>query len=63
MILSSFYEVLIDPFDHHWVMVVARENMVVDLKEVKRFTADPKEFSVFIEDDCVTKTRSTVGFS
>jgi hypothetical protein len=36
-------------------MVVARENMAIDLKEIKHFTADPKEFAVFIKDDCVTK--------
>ena len=53
--LESFREVSVDPFDHHWVMVVARENMAVDLKEVKRFTADPEEFAVFIKDNCVTK--------
>jgi hypothetical protein len=43
-------------------MVVARENMTIDLKEIKRFTADPKELAVFIEDDCVTKPVAQLDF-
>ncbi len=60
--LESFCEVLVDPFDHHWVMAAARENMAIDLKEIKCFTADPEEFAVFIENDCVTKPVAQLDF-
>jgi hypothetical protein len=43
-------------------MIVAKENMAVDLKEIKCFTADPKEFAVFIKDDCVTKPVAQLDF-
>jgi hypothetical protein len=43
-------------------MVVVRENMAIDLKEIKHFTADPKEFAVFNEDNCVAKPVAKLDF-
>ncbi len=43
-------------------MIVAREDMAVDLKEIERVTADPKEFTVLIKDNSVTKPVAQLDF-
>ncbi len=39
MIFSHFHEVSVDTLDHHWVVVVARKGVVIDMEKVKCFMA------------------------
>ncbi len=53
---------MVDLLHKHGVMIAAGKNMAVDLEKVKGFTADTKEFAVFVEDDSMAKAVSHDDF-
>jgi hypothetical protein len=47
---KALVDIAIDALDNHWIVIVAGEDVAVDLEEVESLTAHAKEFAVFVED-------------
>jgi hypothetical protein len=60
--LQTFVEVAIDPFDKHTIVVPTGEGVTIDLKEVDGFFEYAKEFTVFIQHNCVAETKTQLDF-
>ena len=53
--LKPFVQVLIDALDEHRIMVVARQNVIIDFEEVEGLFEYTQKFGVLVKDDCVAK--------
>ncbi len=47
---ETFVEVSIDPLDHHWIVVVARENKAINLQKLQGFSANAVEFAILVQN-------------
>ena len=47
---KALVDIAIDALDNHWIVIVAGEDVAVDLEEVESLTAHAKEFAVLVED-------------
>ena len=52
---KPFIEVSNDALNEHGVMVIARQNMIVCVEEIKQFLEYTHKLGVLVEDDCVAK--------
>jgi hypothetical protein len=53
-----FIQVSIDALNEHGVMVVARQNMIVDVEEIKEFLEYTHKLGVLVQDDRMAKAVS-----
>jgi hypothetical protein len=60
--LQAFCEVLIDTLNHHGVMVIARNNMAVDVQSVQGFTTNTIELAVFVKDNGMAEPMAKLDF-
>jgi hypothetical protein len=59
---ETFVEVSIKAFDQHRVMIAARENMAVDIKQIDCFTKGSFEFTVLVEDESMAEPKAKHNF-
>ncbi len=52
---KTFVQVAIDLFNHHRIVVVARENVAIDLQQLQRFSANAVKFAVLVQNNGMTE--------